>query len=445
VFSVISVAESNSSCTRLNPRTLPRSELFVYNPAMHLVVFESSHWSDLAPFTLTRPACLLRCGVTTLLEKHLHQLGAAANLRITLWTRKPLAAAAAREATNLIGLPIGVNEPLNDEPALLIDGATIANTDTPWPRLSGPWQMSESGTLLAAMTVAPGLTSSDALEATDRWQALADLEPHAPALRRIRHWGDLVSLNGTQFGPDLPRRLQWPTQPAASVATMNAHNVAIHARATLSPGVVLDARNGPVFVDLGATIGANSVLEGPCYVGPHSRITPLSLIRGGTSIGPVCRVGGEVSNTIFQGYSNKSHDGFLGDSVVGQWVNCGAGTTTSNLKSTYGPVKATVGGRQLDTGRSLLGCAIGDHAKLATYTMLAAGGYVGVGSMIATSGRAARYTRSFRFVTDEGDAPLDPTKAAEIAERMHERRDRHFDAIEAGVLDYARSAAPAIE
>lgn len=412
---------------------------------MHLVVFETSHWPDLAPFTLTRPACLLRCGVTTLLEKHLCHLRGAPNLRVTLWVRDPLAAAAAREAANLTGLPIAVNVPLDDEPALLIDGSTLPMTSAASPKMSEAWQMSEGGTLLAAMTVAPGLSSADAMAATDRWQALADLPAHEPTLRRVRHWGDLVDLNVAQFDPDLPRWAQWPTQQATVATTVNPANVTIHARATLSPGVVLDGRNGPVLIDLGATIGANSVLEGPCYVGPHSRITPLSLIRAGTSIGPVCRVGGEVSNTIFQGYSNKSHDGFLGDSVVGHWVNCGAGTTTSNLKSTYGPVKATVGGRQLDTGRSLLGCAIGDHAKLATYTMLAAGGYVGVGSMLAVSGRAERYTPSFRFVTDEGDAPLDPTKAAEIAERMHERRDRHFDAIEAGVMGYARSAAPTIE
>src|SRR4029079_16305029 len=113
------------------------------------------------------------------------------------------------------------------------------------------------------------------------------------------------------------------------------------------PGCVLDASKGPILVGAGATLGANCVIQGPCAIGAHSSVMPVALIRPGTTIGPGCKVGGEVSNTILQANSNKSHEGFLGDSYLGEWVNLGAGTTTSNLKNTYGEVSMKIGSREI--------------------------------------------------------------------------------------------------
>lgn len=407
---------------------------------MHLVIFESRNWPDLAPLTLTRPAALLRCGVTTLLEK---QIRAVRPTRITLWTRDELAATVRREAAGLTGLPVAVKQPLDGEPAILIDGAALPDESFTAPGDNQPWAMTDTaGGLLAAGVTDAGLSAADALRNTPRWQTIATINLREPSLRRIRHWGDLVDRNTAAILADAA---DWSDPAPPRAVCVNTAGVHARAGAKVSPGVVLDASNGPVLLDHDCVIGANSVLEGPCYVGPHTRIRPLSLVRAGSSIGPVCRVGGEVSGTIFQGYSNKSHDGFLGDSYVGQWVNCGAGTTTSNLKSTYGPIRLMLGRCQLDTGRTLLGAAIGDHAKLATYTQLGAGGYVGVASMVALSGRVPAFTASFRFVTDGGDVDLDPAKAADIATRMQQRRSIAFAAADQAVLDYARRAASEIE
>ena len=140
---------------------------------------------------------------------------------------------------------------------------------------------------------------------------------------------------------------------------------------SVEPGVVFDVRQGAVVVDQGAEIRSGTRLEGPTYVGPGTRV--LGGFVRGSVFGPECRVRGEIAASVFLGYGNKSHDGFVGHSVVGHWVNLGAGTTTSNLKNTYGPVRLEVDGERIETGRINLGTLFGDHAKTAIGTMLATG------------------------------------------------------------------------
>jgi UDP-N-acetylglucosamine diphosphorylase/glucosamine-1-phosphate N-acetyltransferase len=141
--------------------------------------------------------------------------------------------------------------------------------------------------------------------------------------------------------------------------------------ATVEPAVVFDVRHGAVIVDQGAEVRSGTRLEGPLYLGPGTRA--LGGFLRASVFGPECRVHGEVSTSVFQGFANKSHDGFVGHSVIGQWVNLGAGTTTSNLKNTYGPVRLEVDGARIETGRLNIGSLIGDHAKTAIGSMLGTG------------------------------------------------------------------------
>jgi len=136
-----------------------------------------------------------------------------------------------------------------------------------------------------------------------------------------------------------------------------------------------DTRNGPVVIDRGAAVHAFSRLEGPCYIGPESWILAAKL-RGGT-IGPKCRIGGEVEASIVHGYGNKYHDGFLGHSYVGEWVNLAAGTQTSDLRNDYGPIRVTVNGVKVPTGRTKVGSFFGDHTKTGLNTLLNCGSAVG--------------------------------------------------------------------
>jgi UDP-N-acetylglucosamine diphosphorylase/glucosamine-1-phosphate N-acetyltransferase len=150
--------------------------------------------------------------------------------------------------------------------------------------------------------------------------------------------------------------------------------------AFVEPGVVFDTRGGGIVIDEGAQVRSGARLEGPLYVGPQTII--LGGDVRGSVFGPHCRVRGEVSASVFHGYVNKAHDGFVGHSGLGAWVNLGAGTTTSNLKNTYGEVRLDARGIRIETGRQFLGSLIADHAKTAIGTMLSTGTIVGAGANV---------------------------------------------------------------
>jgi UDP-N-acetylglucosamine diphosphorylase/glucosamine-1-phosphate N-acetyltransferase len=151
--------------------------------------------------------------------------------------------------------------------------------------------------------------------------------------------------------------------------------------------VVIDATEGPVYIDEGAEIQPFTRIEGPCYVG-RKTILLGAKCREGNSIGPFCRVGGEVEESIIHGYSNKYHDGFLGHAYVGEWVNLGAMTTNSDLKNDYTSVSVMLDGRRtIDTGSTKVGSLIGDHTKTSIGTLLNTGTYVGAMALIVATGK----------------------------------------------------------
>ncbi|MBN2465191.1 hypothetical protein JXD38_06175 [candidate division WOR-3 bacterium] len=142
------------------------------------------------------------------------------------------------------------------------------------------------------------------------------------------------------------------------------------------PGTVLSTETGPVFIDRDAVVRPGSFVEGPCYIGPGTVIDGAK-VRPGCSFGPQCRIGGEVEASVFQGYANKHHEGFIGHAFVGEWVNLGALTTNSDLKNAYQPVQVSWQGKTIDTGMLKVGCFVGDHAKTAIGTLLNTGVRVG--------------------------------------------------------------------
>ncbi len=165
--------------------------------------------------------------------------------------------------------------------------------------------------------------------------------------------------------------------------------------------VILDTTNGPIFFDEYAAIHPMTHIEGPCYVGKHSEIFGGN-IRSGCSIGPVCRVHGEIENSIFHGYANKHHDGFLGHAYLGEWVNLGAFTTNSDLKNDYTTVKVFVKGEQIDSEDIKVGCFIGDHTKTAINTIINTGAVIGVMSNLVSTGKLIpKFVPSFCWYLNE--------------------------------------------
>ncbi len=206
--------------------------------------------------------------------------------------------------------------------------------------------------------------------------------------------------------------------PEGSIVLGDPSDV-ISLRATVEPGVVFDVRNGPVVIEEGAEVRSGTRIEGPTYIGIGTKVLG-GFIRASV-LGPECRVRGEVAASVFLGYANKAHDGFVGHSVLGHWVNLGAGTTTSNLKNTYGKVRLEVAGHRIETGRSNLGTLFGDHVKTAIGTMLPTGAVVGAGANVFGTTSAPKYVPPFAWgcagerITEEGFLT--------VARRVLARRD----------------------
>jgi UDP-N-acetylglucosamine diphosphorylase/glucosamine-1-phosphate N-acetyltransferase len=213
------------------------------------------------------------------------------------------------------------------------------------------------------------------------------------------------------------------------VTVVGHHPVLIGKHTVIHPHVVFDTNGGPFAVDDRAEIRSMGVLVGPGYVGRDTAITNHAHIRGHCVIGPVCKVGGEVNSSIFQGYANKAHSGYLGNSYIGEWANFGADTVTSNLKNTYGEIRLQLDpdGGEEPTGMRNLGSIVGDHVKTAIGTRLSTGTVAHLGAMIAVSSFPPKCVRPFAFLTDQGAEKYDLGKFCQVAATVMGRRKIALD------------------
>jgi UDP-N-acetylglucosamine diphosphorylase/glucosamine-1-phosphate N-acetyltransferase len=213
-------------------------------------------------------------------------------------------------------------------------------------------------------------------------------------------------------------------RPADGVVLLGTHPIAVHPSAEVSPTAVLNAEAGPIVIDENAVVRPLAVITGPAYIGPGSTVVEHAHIKPHTAIGPVCKVGGEVGGTIFQGYANKGHAGHLGDSWVGEWVNLGADTTNSNLLNTYTEVtaRATPDSKMEKTGHVFLGATIGDHVKTAIGTKIMTGAIIGTGAMHAAAEPVSGNVPPFAWTTDAGEKSYRLGKFVEVAMTMMGRR-----------------------
>ncbi len=212
--------------------------------------------------------------------------------------------------------------------------------------------------------------------------------------------------------------------PAGTSVLGNSDAIALRG-AELEPGVVLDVRKGAIVLERGVQVRSGTRIEGPIWAGPGTFLVGGQLRHA--SIGPHCRVHGEVSTSVFNGYANKSHDGFVGHSVIGEWANLGAGTITSNLKNTYGPIRLDIAGHRIDTQRTNLGSLIGDHVKTAIGTLLPTGAVLGAGANLFGAPRAPKYVPPFAWGGDNAEQ-IRAAEFVEMAKRIMPRRDVAVDA-----------------
>lgn len=208
-------------------------------------------------------------------------------------------------------------------------------------------------------------------------------------------------------------------------------------------GVVLNASHGPIYVGRDVEIMEGSCLRGPIALGEHSTVNMGSKIYPGTTLGPWCKVGGELNNVVMIGYSNKAHDGFLGNAVIGEWCNLGAGCVASNLKNDYTEIKLWNYPRHrfLKTGLQFCGLIMGDHSKAGINTMFNTATVVGVGVNIHGSGFPRNFIASFSEGGAQGFTDLPMEKFLDIASRMMARRHRALSDIDVRLFESIRQQA----
>ena len=236
--------------------------------------------------------------------------------------------------------------------------------------------------------------------------------------RLLRSPWELIDANAERIRADAERFAD--SDLPASVHRLGQHRIALGDGATLEPGVVLDAVAGPIVLGAGVQVRAYSRIAGPFYAGAGTVVLGGSL--SASSLGPCCRARGEVESTVALGYVNKVHDGFLGRSIVGRWANLGAMTTNSDLKNSYGLVRARVRGRTVETGLLKAGCLLGDHVKTAIGTLLTTGSVVEAGSSLLGGGLAPKYVPPFCWGAGSGGAEYDIERFLDTAERVMARR-----------------------
>ena len=212
---------------------------------------------------------------------------------------------------------------------------------------------------------------------------------------------------------------------------LNQKNIHISDSAKISAGVILDASEGPIIIDDNAFIDIGVMIKGNTYIGKNSKINPGAKLNGEISIGPYCKIGGEVEATIFHGYSNKQHDGYIGHSYIGEWVNLGANTNNSDLKNNYGKIKFDLGFKKIDTNEMFIGSMIGDFSKIGISTMLNTGTYIGMGANVFGSGFQDKLIQSFSWGKKE---VTDFRKFLSTLEVVKSRRDENISEKEKNLL-----------
>jgi len=355
------------------------------------------------PFAGIRPICELRAGAHLIRERWENFLGTEAAGIFAL--------------PHLAGFPEPGLPPVEARRA--VSGPAVIGSSTFAPR-----GLASALPDTPARLVHGGITVGWAVPAGTTWNGPV-ANAHAVEVQGVLLRGvhDLITALEQLLREDAVKLLSGDSDavPQGSIVVGDPAWVAVH-EAMVEPGVVFDTRNGPVVLESGVEVRSGTRLEGPLWVGSNTRVVG-GPIRN-SAIGPWSVVHGEMSTTALLGYANKSHYGFVGHSVLGRWVNLGAGTTTSDLKSTYGPVRLRIGDVDLETGHQFLGSLIGDHAKTAIGIMLDTGSVIGAGASVFDCVRAPKYVPPFAW-GGGGSASerMTQQKFLDVVERVLPRRD----------------------
>lgn len=347
---------------------------------MKLVLFEDESTYNFHPLTLTRAAFELRHGAFTFSERTRISLHADADL--IHYLARDYVASCMRDKDKKV-----VNEPEKiDEEAIFVNGLLLLT-----PELAKLISKAKPGTVglcgdrmafakfgaSPSVEVARLLMNAPGKEAVGSMLSMSLEKVNVDPAALITNYWEIIDKNREQLAADL-RAFHGRKTKAKAKVVGKASRVMTGKDCEVGPDVVLDVRKGSIYIGDNSTVHPFSWIEGPAYIGSETIIHPGSVIREGSNIGKVCRIGGEVEESVILNYSNKPHAGFLGHAYIGEWVNLGAMFTNSDLKNTYGTIKVTVRGKKVDSGTRKLGCMVGDHSKASIGSLLYTGKKVGV-------------------------------------------------------------------
>lgn len=347
---------------------------------MRICIYEDSAVGRLQPLADTRPAFDLRCGALTLLQRQLLAFGAEGGFALV----RP-------ELTDLCRLdhPELIVNNLSDRPegnVLFVNARWLPPEHSLRVPKSGEVGLCDGQVAYACFPAseADHVTARYLLGQLQEWARKPSARPCGG--RMIDYPWQLIEHHAEAMEQDL---VYWGRQREAKTAAGTplvgpAERCLIHPSARVEPMVLIDTTRGPVLIDADAVVQAFSRIEGPCYVGPRTQVLGAKL--RGSSVGPECRIGGEVEASIIQGYSNKAHEGFLGHSYLGEWVNLGAGTQVSDLRTDYGNVRIKVGAESVDTGMMKVGAFVGDHTRTSINALVNTGSVFGSFVQLLTTG-----------------------------------------------------------
>ncbi|MEO9953120.1 GlmU family protein [Nonlabens sp.] len=378
---------------------------------MNFILADFNKHQALLPFTYTRPTCEIRCGIITLREKWEKQLGGSVSFQTEdyLQTKYPL---------------------VETDDNVVIAGNVFATASLCKAiKALKPQQKLLAGDAIIAYRV------KDLHTPTIELEQVLFLEEEVDA---INFTWDIFSKNGKALEADYDLITQGrKSQPIpATVQSINEDRIFIEEGAKLQ-FAILNASTGSIYIGKNAEVMEGSIIRGAFALCDHSATKLGTKVYGPTTVGPHSKIGGEVSNSVIFGYSNKGHEGFLGNSVLGEWCNIGADSNTSNLKNNYAEVKLWnyETSRFAKTGLQFCGLMMGDHSKCGINTMFNTGTVIGVSANIYGAGYPRNFIPSFNWGGPQGNMTYKTNKAYEVADVVMKRRGLSLEQVDIDILD----------
>ena len=380
---------------------------------MNYILFDSDVRDTLLPFTYTRPVADIRIGILTIREKWEKHLGLT--------------------TTTITADYLEEKYPMVEMEENILINASFCPTDSLVEKVK---KLSKNEAIFKGEDVLAFHTTQSQEEVDFDTYTQIEFEEE---LIQIRNTSDIFTYNGKAIQQDFNLITEERTSEPIpkGIQVINPENIFIEEGAQILFST-LNASDGPIYIGKDALVMENSAIRGPFAMCENAVVKMGTKIYKDTTLGPFSKVGGEISNTVIFGYSSKGHDGYLGNSVIGEWCNLGAGTNNSNLKNNYAEVKLWnyETGRFAKTGLQFCGLMMGDHSKCAINTMFNTGTVIGVSTNLFGSGFPRNFTPSFSWGGSAGYETFQMNKVSEVVTAVMKRKNLVFEEIDQKILDH---------